>query len=292
MLQRALVVLTVFLALLGLAGCNSQSDIYGGQNRPKLYQAIVSLNPNTTEITNLSGMYPGLVGKSTACDFPASITKVKNVVKGTEINYELVKEVNPDLVIYDPALFPDSKLEKLKEMGVTLYPFNPHTYAEYKEQVAKFSQLIGQELPASGMLDKLYSAVQVAKGSIPENGVSSTILIGGGGTEYMAAGTGTCQADFFRQIDLDYKGPEADNFAPVNIETVIGWNPDMIIGTNESAKAILQDPRLANLDAVKNGRVYAVDDEVLLRIGSRVNFLVQAVGQQAQRIYVAKNKTN
>lgn len=280
----ALVALTLVAALTGCA--EPESDNVGGQQRPQEIRRIVSLSPSLTEIIGTKSRNL-LVGKTMACDYPTGLT-MDNVVKGTEIDFELVKSLEPDLVVYDKDLYSQADIAKLEQLGVMTKGYAPKTLEEYEEMAIEISQLTGSETRASNDLDDIYRVIELAHGAVPENTVSSVVLMGGGSSEYMAAGTGTLLSDLLTKSNVVFQGPEAPNFAPINVEQIIAWNPDMILATTESAELIIKDPRLSTLDAVKNQRVFGINPDILLRAGDRLDVLIGAVEQQAQRIAIAK----
>jgi iron complex transport system substrate-binding protein len=55
----------------------------------------------------------------------------------------------------------------------------------------------------------------------------------------------------------DYQGPAAGNSLTVDAEQIVKWNPSVIMLSNRSGlDAVLKDPALQTVDAIKAGRVY------------------------------------
>ena len=96
----------------------------------------------------------------------------------------------------------------------------------------------------------------------------------------MIAGTKTFTADVFKEVGGTPVGPDVDHFVPVNPEVLASLNPDVIIvpstkGTAaHDVQSIYSDPRFKSTNAVKKNRVVTMDEDILLRRGSRVDHLV------------------
>lgn len=280
------------LALL-VAGCGPKgTDQLPGKEREKTITRVISLSPSSTEIYSLNSVSMGLIGRSEADDWPVSVKQIPSVTKGTKPDYELIIKMKPQAILYDGDLFSESDLEPLKASGAELVKVSPKTVEEYEAIVVTISQWAGRETTASEFLDKMHNNIASAKTKMPKDGVSVAILMGGGANEYFAAGTGSFQGNLMKEMNLKYMGPDGEKFMPVNVEQLIAWNPDMILAPGKDSEAILSDPRLAGLSAVKKRRVFEINPSVLLRVGSRVADLALGVGVQAQRIQEESERSN
>lgn len=274
-----------------LAGCNAKATTIGGKQNPDQVGSVVSLSPSTTEVFAVAGVGTIIKGKTAECDYPSNLN-APVVVKGTKPDYEAIAALNPDLVVYDKDLYTNEEISKFESLNIKTYAYGPKTIEQYAISLIQVSQLINQESRASKTLDKLFAAIEEFQGTIPKDGLSAMVALGGGSGDYMVAGSGSYQYDLFSNCHLEMQAPEADRFVPVNIEQIIQWNPDMIIATESTANAIFQDPRLSSLNAVKNKAVLGLSDDLLLRVGVRQDIVVGAITTQAERIYKTKAGNN
>ncbi|MCW2319137.1 iron complex transport system substrate-binding protein [Rhodoblastus acidophilus] len=77
--------------------------------------------------------------------------------------------------------------------------------------------------------------------------------------------------------DMDLAQRTKTGISPVNIEDVIAWNPDVIlVGRQYPLQLVTQDPRWADVAAVKSGRVIAVPDGVFFWDASSEGVLLLA----------------
>lgn len=58
----------------------------------------------------------------------------------------------------------------------------------------------------------------------------------------------------------DVKGKGGSGMSPVSLEQVLNWNPQVIVGAAATCKYIKNNPDWANIDAVKNDRIYEIPD--------------------------------
>ncbi|MEZ5163592.1 MAG: hypothetical protein R2688_07525 [Fimbriimonadaceae bacterium] len=96
------------------------------------------------------------------------------------------------------------------------------------------------------------------------------------------------QPDEDHQFDC---GSDSKKFETVNVEQLLQWNPDIILTTEEGAKAIGADARLKSLNAVRDLYVFGTDPDILLRAGVRVDDLLENFVPMADRIWSSRKGT-
>lgn len=266
------VLAALLLAALALASCQ-QSTKLGGTLQAKKYKVVVSLSPSTSEIVAGNGGTGLLVGRTSACDWPAGLSRVIVVVDNGEIDYEKLQTISPDLVIYDSNLYSEEKIAKIKEQGFEVLEMKASTLDEYIDYSYRLAAKVGLESNVSKYLDKVITARNTALAAgYPSRKVA--IIIGDRESGYMIAGKNTFQADVVRSVGGAPSGPDASMFVALNLETLIVENPDIIISA-ENAADILADERFATVSAVKNNRVFDFEEPaILLRAGKRVDMMI------------------
>ena len=281
-------------ALVLLGGCGAPSPI-GGRDREVFYAAIVSLSPSTTELTSPLLATTYLKGRTESCNFPEfMMPQVAVVMEGMVPNLERIQEViqgaqahrrlAPDtrlgnLVLYDPLVVSEATVNKIKELGFDTFPVRAGNLEEYRASVRQLGSLLAAEIAASEFLDRLDREIERGRAAVTaaDKKLSTAILMGKPAEgEYWIAGLQSFQADLVRASGGDPRGPEADRFVPANVESLVGLNPDVIL-SDGNREAILRDPRLASITAVRNQHVYDVNPDVLLRAGGRVPDAVRAI---------------
>jgi len=278
-------------AFAGLIGCGAQAVTEGGKPRPKVYQNVVSLSPGTTEIISSTNFTQVLKGRTAADDFPQSALSAP-VVASVKPDYELLAEMKPDLIVYDSQLYNESDVEKIKALGADTFVFESNTLDGFIEELYKLAALLGSEVNTISYIENIYRERNSALGDAPENRPKLAIVLPGDGTEHLIAGTKSFAANMAAEAGAQPVGPDADRFVPLSPEAFIQQNPAVIVvpytrvpgddatsrnNARRSAQKLLDDPRFKNVQAVVNGQMIAIDEDVLTRRGFRVNQLIEGI---------------
>lgn len=282
-MRRALSLLTSLLALLAiLAGCKIQEAQPPLKKRPREYRTVVSLSPGTTEILLGALFIERLSGRTAADNFPEMTVKSVPVVLTNKIDYERLQQIRPDLVVYDATLMNAADLQKLKEMGATTFGLSANTLDEFRVQLFELANLVGNATKASEYADRIALERNAAKASAPTPAPRVAIVMPGRNGDHWIAGKNSFQADVVREAGGDIVGPDTDQFVRMNPEQLVQLNPQILIVTGSKddtagALALARDPRLQTVEAVRKGNIRAINADVLLRKGGRVDKLVKAV---------------
>ncbi len=278
--MRPLNWLAVGLLTLALVGCQPKAQIIGGVPRQKSFKKVVSLCPGTTEIIASNGSSQVLVGRSASDNYPTSVSAVP-VVCNVKPDYEKLTILKPDLVVYDASLYSEADVAKIKALGAEAYVFKANTIEDFKKELYGLSTLLCIETSIDSYVGRIDAQVAAAKNDKVTD-VKVAILMGGGGT-YLAAGTDSLQADAVKVSGATLVGPKADRFVPVNPEMLVTQGVDVIIlptskGTaDKDVASVLADPKLRALKAVQSKKIVAINSDVVLRRGNRIDTLVKSI---------------
>ncbi len=261
-----LVILSVGLLL---GGCGKEPIQVGGELPEKLYGRIVSLSPSTTEIIALLGLETKIVGRTAACDAPETI-RDRPIVANPTPNVELIISLQPDIVIFDASLFSgdDPAIVKLEEAGLEIRPVDINSVDEWRDVVVDLGNLLSQQVAASKEIDKLTASLH--KGKLDPQ---PSVLIAMGGSQPMVAGVDSFQGDVARKAGAVSVGPASNRFETVNIEQIASWNPDVVF-VSDDPNVYLSNAGWAATNAGRNGRIFRVHPNLLLRPGARVADLI------------------
>ncbi len=270
--------LFLFLAAI-LVGC-TPPETRGGRFPPNPVARVVSLSPSTTEIV-MQFAEGTLLGRTAACDYPDTVKSIPVVMSGIKPSAEKLIAYKPQLIVYDKSLFNAADEAELKKVtGAELMPMDATTLEGSYDWMYRFAARTGVESRVSEYIDKIEASRNRYKSAMPQPGPKVAFVMGGSGTEYMLAGTSGFLGNLLKSMGAQPIGPSGKIFEPVNMESLLAWNPDVVIvaGKKES-EAFYKDPRVQTLSAVKNKRVAGVDASMMLRVGSRLDTFVRIVGQ-------------
>lgn len=274
-----------------LAGCDS-APMSGGRivKKPKAYGSVVSLSPSTTMFIADNGGSSFLSGRTESCDLPAFVSSLKVVVKGTKPDYEAIMALEPDLIVYDKALYSDDEIAKIKGLNVETMEYNPRSLEDYADFVYRCGSKLGIESQTADYVDRVLNA-EIAARSYKTSNPKVAIVIGDPDTGYMIAGKGTFAAELIRVSGGNVVGPEGDRFEAVNFERLVEINPD-IIYFGKNVDAIYGDKRLQSISAIKEERVLEMDERQLVRMSSRIDDTIARFSKDMRELTKNKRKVS
>lgn len=282
--MRRAFLLSLVVALLAV-GCKPGQETIRFPARPKRYQTAVSLSPGSTEILASMAFTVTLVGRTAACNYPPGVNRVP-VVAQVKPDYEKLKTQNPELVVYEASLYSAQDIAQIKALGFDVFEFKANSVEEFAREVRKFGMVVGKEMEASEYVDKILQERRAGIASAPKPAPTVAMIMAGKGGEHYIAGTASFQADLVRSGGGEPVGPEADRLVPVDAESLIKLNPQMII-TMGDPNPLASDPRLASLSAIAKGMVRGLDQDTVSRKGWRVSKAIEltakAIGNMAGR---------
>lgn len=259
-------------------GCAPKTQQFGGVPRSGHAPKVVSLSPSTTEIIASQFDVRMLAGRTEVDNYPPSVLTTP-VVASVKPDFEKIKSVGPSLIVYDADLFNPDDAGRITAMGVDSFAFKSHTLDGFEKELYELSGKIGSETNVSGYVDRIEQEASNAKGDQPKTLPKVAVVMSG---DYVA-GTNSFVADIVKICGGQPVGPPSDKFAPMSPEAVVAAAPDIVVlatsktTAEKDAAALRIDPRFANSPAIKNGHLSAIDQDVVLRRGTRVDKLVQSL---------------
>ncbi|OQW94426.1 MAG: hypothetical protein BWK77_09300 [Verrucomicrobia bacterium A1] len=109
---------------------------------PASCSRVVSLSPNLTELVYALGLGDRLVGRSSACDFPAEAKTVPVVGDFGRPNWEALQALNPDLVIATSVEKP-ALLKRLESVGIRHLLLPCEGWGQLLDAARTVSQAVG-----------------------------------------------------------------------------------------------------------------------------------------------------
>ncbi len=274
--------IVVSLALF-VAGCQEKVLHAKFVQRNFLFRSTVSLSPGTTELVASKILTIRVLGRTSSCNFPVSIESTPVVMNGVKPNYEKIISLRPDVVLYDPALFSKSDLAKFEQAKIPTFSVGENTLDGFIRRLYELGTAFSTETDIMTYVGDIDRAVASAKASIPASRPSVVILMPGERGGHMISGTKSFVADIVRICGGNVIGPDSSKFEMAPIESLITWNPDLIV-CSPNYRWIVKDTRLQSLSAVKGfmqdkPTIAQIHGDLLLRQGARVDVLIKLVSK-------------
>jgi iron complex transport system substrate-binding protein len=256
-----------------------------GAPGPETPERIVSLATGVGETLVALGVGERVVGRDETSEVPAT---AEVVTKAHNVSAERVIALDPDLVIVDARTTPPEAIAQIEASGAritevpeawTLSDMVPRTRA-IAEAVGVDPSALLATLPSSSA-----SAPESSDSAAPTGPAAPTVAflyLRGTSAIYLLGGKGSGADALIEAAGGVDVGAAAglDAFTPLTAEAIADLDPDVLLvmtkGLNsvDGIDGLLSLPGVAQTAAGREGRVIAVDDEVLLSFGPRTGALV------------------
>jgi len=244
----------------------------------KMPETIVSLSPSNTEIVYALGLEKKLVGVTEFCDYPAEARDKPKIGGFSIIDIERVLEIQPDLILA-ANIHRNEVIPKLDELGLTVICLDPTTLEEVLEAITLVGEVTGKKKEASrlvaGMRNRI-KAVTDKTDSLPEAQRLRVFYITWH-APLTTSGSGTRHNELIRMAGGTNIAQDLTGYAAINLGAIIEANPQVIIagigmgsGKDSPFQYVRTEPRLRNVDARINNRVYSIDVDLAGRPGPRI----------------------
>lgn len=242
-------------------------------------ERIVSMAPAVTEMLYAVGAADQVIGVTEYCNYPPEATE-KEKIGGfsiKSISLEAIVALEPDLVLGVTSMHAELQAP-LEAAGQRVVMLRNSTYSEVFSSLYTVGELTGHAGTASELISDLESRTQAVVSkveTIPED-ERKTVFWEIWDNPLMAAGSSSFIGQSIemagaRNVVADAQG----DWPQVSLEEVIERNPDVVISSNshggkQGIGDIAQRPGWNQLEAVREGRLYLLPDDLLSRPGPRV----------------------
>ena len=242
-------------------------------------QRIVSLAPSNTEILFAVGAGKQVVGRDSFSDYPAEAKSVQDI-GGSMNKYdtEAIVALHPDLVLAGEINTPEL-VSSLGQLGLTVYYLpNPATLEAMYANLETVGQLTGHRSEAAALVKSLKQRVDAVDARIKPLNSSPTVyyeLDATDPTKPYTAGPATFVDLLITRAGGNNIGRSlTSQWAQISLEQVLVADPAVIIlgdsAYGTTVDSVKQRTGWSGLAAVKNGRIYPFEDNLVSRPGPRL----------------------
>ncbi|WP_438317146.1 ABC transporter substrate-binding protein [Candidatus Caldatribacterium sp. SIUC1] len=237
---------------------------------------VVSLTPANTEIVFALGAEGSLVGVTTYCDYPEEAKKKEKVGSITEVDLEAIVRLEPDLVLAG-SLTPPEVVDRLTKLGYPVFVLDPKSISQVIEGIRKVALLLGKEKEGEALaqaMEENVQEIQARVSGLPEEEKPRVFHVIWHDPLW-TAGKDTFIHEFITLAGGENVVEDLSGYVTLDLEELLRRNPDIITvvsthGENLPYNFIVSDTRLRVLQAVRQGRVFVVDSDIVSRPGPRV----------------------
>jgi len=245
-------------------------------------ESIVSLAPANTEIVYALGLLDKLTGVTTYDDYPAEVADITKVGDFVTPNLEAITAAEPDLILATTGVQADV-ITQLEATGATVIAIDPQTLTALYTSIETVGKATGTSNEATEIIDGMKADIAaIAKAVSAEEPTDCFIEIAQ--DPLFTAGKGTLLDDLITAAGGANIVTE-NGYVGYSLEQLVTDDPTAYLATLGSMSDPADLAKRAGYDklaAVKNERVYVLEDNLVSRPGPRV---VAGVAQIAKALH-------
>lgn len=285
-------ILLCMLLTMGIVGCTTNNDTNqdqasNEQTSEKAYPVkvtdsfgkevtiesepmrIVSIAPSVTEMIYAIGAQDKLVGRTNYCDYPQEVEKIESIGTLRNPDIEKIVSLQPDLVITSTH-FDDENGAKLEEAGIPVIGL----YEEFDMNgvYTQFDTLgiaLNKREAATKVVEDMKAKMSEVQAKVEGLEAPSVYYVVGYG-EYgdYSAPENTFIGQLIKIAGGSNIVPASDSWS-YSLEALLEADPEIIIVKTGDKEGFMAAEGYNNLTAVKEGRVYEIDGNLLDRQSNR-----------------------
>jgi len=251
---------------------------------PTKITRAVSLAPNLTENIFAVGAGDRLVGVTTFCNYPDAAKSIAKVGDTMTPNMESIVALKPDVVFVSTASQIETFTKTLAHSGIAVFVTSPDSLDSMMKNLRQLGEIFGTSELAEKLASDLQSRVESAaadSAGLPR--VRAFVQISR--EPLFTIGKQSFITEIVERAGgVSVTANVETAYPKLSKETASALNPDvLILSDSEDNKA--SNEAFKNSPAVKNGRVYRIEADLLSRPGPR---LIDALEQIAKDLHPEK----
>lgn len=239
---------------------------------------LVSIAPSNAEIVGALGAVDLLVGVESSSDFPPEINGLPRLGPDLHVDMAALAALKPQLVLASlsvPGM--ERNVAALESLGLPYLVLAPRNLAEIRADMERVGRALGREAAAAQALARLDEELERLRGA-DEGGEPVRVYLEWWPKPMFSPGRACWSNELialaggvnvFESMDAQSAEVEPAQVAAADPEVIfISWCG---VPTHKlNPERVLNRPGLEGVSAVRNKRVYAVDEALLGRPGPRV----------------------
>lgn len=240
---------------------------------------LMSLSPEITEIIFALNAGNLMIGRSTYCDYPVETEEIQDFGTLFDLNIESIVEANPDVLFLSSMASEDLALN-LKNQGITVVILDKDstlegTYAYYQT----VGQIINRNDEAKLLEEKVRAQIEEVKEAV-EGLTPPTVYYvvhAEEGVDTTATGE-TFVHDMITLAGGDNVAKDGSDWM-YSLEKIVEKNPYIMLCSKywDTKAGIVKLEGYKDLDAIKEDRLYEVDENMIIRQGPRIGDAIKVM---------------
>jgi iron complex transport system substrate-binding protein len=238
-------------------------------------QRIISIAPSVTEILFALNLGERIVGVSSYCNYPPEAKRKERVGGYINPSMEKIVALHPDLVIQTADGDLKTFVDRLTSLGIPIYITNPRSVTEVMDSILRIGEVTSTSKGAQNLVDSMKAKMQDIQRKVqgqPQPRVLHAMSV----DPLISSGKGTFVHDLILLAGGKNVAENARGKHPqLSMEEVISRDPEVILLSAMLSSDSLQEQkqwwqRWREISAVRSGRIYAVEADLILRPSPRI----------------------
>ncbi len=259
---------------------DSQGNIIHFDSTP---ETVISLAPNVTEIIFALGAGDKLIARTDWCNYPEEVVNYASVGNIDQPDVEKIIEMSPDIVLLSEITMKEIALQ-IKDAGIPFFVIdNESSFEGAFTSIKMVGSVLKLDAKADEIVSSMKSTIESVKSTVAAADKKSVYYVMGYG-EYgdFTAGKGTFISEMIAAAGGINVADDTEGWT-YSIEKIIEHNPDvLLLSTWAPAEGLKETNGYKDLTAVKENRMYTLDDDTLQRLGPRLS---EAFADMAKAIH-------
>ena len=237
-------------------------------------QRIVSLSPASTEILFAVGAENQIVAVSDFSDYPPQAQNLPKVggFDGKTLSLEKILSFNPDFV-YLTNVMHNHLIPHFESLNIDYYLSDANSFEQVKNEILQIAKITGHPSNGENLVKEIDSAINKIN-SQNQLLQKPTVYWEVWNSPFMSVGNSSFINDLINTAGgINIFQEIAQAYPTVSEETIVAKNPQIIIIPQNSGitvDSVKNRKGWSQIDAVKNDKIFIVDDNLLTRSGARI----------------------
>ncbi|MFB5674433.1 ABC transporter substrate-binding protein [Paenibacillus terreus] len=255
----------------------------------KAPEKVISVSPAETEALFALGLDKEIVGVSDYDDYPAAATSKPKMGGITKPNEEAIIAAQPDIVFTGISMSEEA-VNKLRELGITIFKTDPKTVEDVMNNITLYGKIMDRQKEAKAITDKMKADIAEVQQGIKNIGEDQRLRVYVEFSPGWTVGKGEFMDELITLAGGENIASDTEGWNQISEEKVIAANPDVILYgksvVDENGQTLEQIIKgrdgWGHINAIRNNRVFGLDDNLLSRPGPRVT---EGLKEVAKAIY-------
>lgn len=260
--------------------CAASSFAFGKREAAKsadaVPQRIVSLSPAATEILFAVGAENQVVARTNLCNYPPEAQKLPAVggFDGKLFSLENIISFKPDFVYLTEGMH-DHLVEPLTAYGIKVYVSKAQSLDDVLGEIQTIAEITGHKENGAKCVASIKDEFRQAQEESKKLAAHKpSVYWEIWNAPYMSIGNDSFLNEIIEVAGLEnIFGALKQKYPVVSEESIIAAGPEMILYASDaplSKDDFLKRGSWKNIPAIKNGRIYQIDADLMTRPGPRV----------------------